>query len=105
MFKINGIHWKIYYTNPDDINLMKPDGTYALGCCDNATQIIYVNKMLDKQKLWDVICHEIVHAVMFSYNIFLTEDEEERLANIITLYAEEILAITNILFNRKKGVS
>jgi hypothetical protein len=46
-----------------------------------------------------VLCHEIVHAAMYSYNIILTYDEEEMIAELITNFGEEIIELTNKLFS------
>jgi hypothetical protein len=41
---------------------------------------------------------------MFAYNIALGYDEEELLAEIISVFGEEIIDITNVMFERiKKG--
>ena len=40
---------------------------------------------------------------MFSYNVFLTVDQEELLADLIATYGEEIIEITNKIFNKIKN--
>ena len=60
--------------------------------------------MLENEQLMKkVLCHEITHAAMFSYNIFLTLDQEELLADLIATYGEEIITITNRVFAKLKG--
>ena len=61
-------------------------GAEALGACDKPSLTIYLNENLKGKKLQDVICHEIVHATLFSYNINLTYDNEELIAMLITTY-------------------
>ena len=39
---------------------------------------------------------------MFSYNIELTIDQEELLADLIATYGQEIIYITNKIFNKIK---
>ena len=39
---------------------------------------------------------------MFSYQINLTLDQEELIADFIATYGEEIIDITNFLFNKLK---
>ena len=39
---------------------------------------------------------------MYSYNIDLTYEQEEILADIIATYGEEIIDMTNLLFSRLK---
>lgn len=50
-----------------------------------------------------VLCHEIVHAAMFSYNVDLTLEQEELVADLIATYGEEIIDITNQMFKKIKG--
>ena len=47
-----------------------------------------------------VLCHELTHAAMFSYNIDLTLEQEEILADLIATYGQEIVHITNLVFKR-----
>ena len=39
---------------------------------------------------------------MFSYNIYLTLEQEELLAELICTYGEEIITVTNTLFYKLK---
>ena len=47
-----------------------------------------------------VLCHEIAHAAMFSYNVELSLDQEELLADLIATYGQEIVYKTNKIFQR-----
>lgn len=47
-----------------------------------------------------VLCHEITHAAMFSYNVELNVQQEELLADLIATYGQEIIDITNKIFTR-----
>ena len=49
-----------------------------------------------------VLCHEIVHAAMFSYNVDLTLEQEELIADLIATYGQEIIDITNTIFSKIK---
>jgi hypothetical protein len=97
---LNGVRWSICLVAPSHSILLTPWGTRALGVCDKKTNIIYIDKTLKKKKLKKVLCHEIVHASIFSYNIDLSFEEEERLAELITNYGEEIIKQTNKLYNK-----
>lgn len=59
---------------------------------------IYIKSWLLKK----VLCHEITHAAMFSYNVNLSLEQEELLADLIATYGEEILIITNKIFAKLK---
>jgi hypothetical protein len=82
--------------------LLRDDGSFSIGACDSITQKIYINDTLNSDLFKRVLCHEIVHAAMFSYNVILDIDEEEVIANIIAKYGEEIIKITNSLFTKLK---
>lgn len=45
-----------------------------------------------------VLCHEIVHAAMFSYNTDLDWWTEEIVADIIATYGDEITGETDRIF-------
>ena len=65
--------------------------------------MIYIYKFLNRQKFKKVLCHELVHASMFSYDVYLSEEEEELLADLVATYGEEIIDITNQLFCKLRG--
>ena len=79
--------------------LLTPWKTHALGVCDKVTQTIYIDKTLSSHLLKEVICHELVHAFMFSYAIDLSYDEEEIVAELMSQYGEQILEITDVIYN------
>ena len=77
-------------------------GTFALGVCDDIDKTIYIANNLNKEKIEHVLCHEITHAAMFSYNVFLSLEQEELVANLIATYGEEIIYITNVIIEKIK---
>lgn len=98
MFEINNIVWIVRFVPFDDIELMRNDGSFSLGICDRNTRTIYINENLRNDLLKRVICHEVTHAVMFSYNIDLSIEQEEFLADLVTIYGKEIIKITDMIF-------
>jgi len=66
---INGEEWQIEFVPPDHYMLYTSAGNYTLGVCDDRLKTIYINNKLSRQKLRKVLCHEITHAAMFSYNV------------------------------------
>ena len=100
MFLINNVYWKLALVSPDFPLLRRGSGEYSIGACDNLTRTIYINNTLHGGLLKKVLCHEIVHAAMFSYNVDLSLEQEEILADIISTYGEEIIYITNKVFNK-----
>lgn len=102
MFNINGEDWRIVFTSPIHPALFRSDGSLTIGACDDATKTIYINEDLSPQKIKKVLCHEIVHACMFSYNVDLELPQEELLADLVATYGQEIIFTTNKIFNRLK---
>ena len=96
---INGVRWTVRMVSPAHPFLLTPWGTHAYGCCDKITQTIYIDKTLSKVLLKEIICHEIVHAFMYSYEIDLTYKEEELVAELISQYGEEIIQKTQLIYN------
>lgn len=48
---INGETWIIEFVSSSDYNLMRSDGTYTIGVCDDETKTIYINKNLNNNYL------------------------------------------------------
>ncbi len=100
MFKINGITWYVKFVPAYSDSLRRSDGSLAIGMCDGNTNTIYINESLIGKLLKKVLCHEITHAAMFSYDIDLTIEQEEVVADLIATYGEEIIQITDTIFNK-----
>lgn len=102
MFNINGETWRILFVSPFHPKLYRSDGSLTVGACDDEEKTIYVNDTLSEQRTKKVLCHEITHAAMFSYNVELSIEQEEILADLIATYGQEIIYTTNKIFNRIK---
>lgn len=100
MFTINGERWQVVLVMPYDIALLMPDGRQALGACNDSTKTIYINRELVGEDFEQVLCHELVHAAMFAYDVMLGYDEEELIAEIIAIFGEEIIDLTDMLFDK-----
>ena len=112
MININGENWKILIVSSNHPAVQRSDGTYTLGCCDDLVKTIFVVENLTDYYFKKVLCHELVHACMYSYNVELNDYQEEVLADLIATYGQEIIFITNSMFkrlsdcrNNKKGES
>lgn len=103
MFTINNETWDIALVTPEHPMLQRSDGSFTIGVCDDNKKVIFINDTLDNVLFKKVLCHELTHAAMFSYDVNLGIDEEEILADIIATYGEEIISITNMLFERIRG--
>ena len=100
MFLINNIYWKLSFVPSNFPLLQRMDGSYTIGACDNLTRTIYINNMLQGVLMRKVLCHEITHAAMFSYNIDLTAEQEQLVADLIATYGDQIIYITNKIFTK-----
>ena len=100
MININGEEWRIALVPPLDPALRRSDNSYTIGVCDDTVKTIFINKELTQKYIQKVLCHELTHAAMFSYNINLTWEQEEILADLIATYGQEIVYMTNLVFKR-----
>lgn len=100
MFNINGEEWRIQLVSPFHPMLERGDGSLALGMCDDSTKTIYINDSVEEKMLKKILCHEITHAAMFSYNVELNLAQEELVADLIATYGQEIVYIANKIFKR-----
>lgn len=96
---INGLEWKIIYTNNSQL-LRRSNGTYAIGICDRNKLTIYIKKGLSYQLYRDVLIHELTHAFVCSYNYYLTEAEEEFLCEFVSHYSNDILSNADYIMTK-----
>lgn len=99
MIKINGEVWEIRLVPPYHPGLAAPGGP-ALGCCNDITKTIYLNNTLPLHRIEKVLTHEIVHAVMYSYDVDISDQVEEIVADIIATYGEGIVSLSNAVYYR-----
>ena len=99
---INGERWRVKIVPPSHPVLTYKSGIPAFGCCDDVTTIIYLNQTLTPSQMKKVLCHEITHAVMYSYNVDIDDSTEEIVADIVMTYGDEILKLTHTTFDRIK---
>ena len=102
MLNINGEEWRLFFTSPNHPMLKRSDGSYTIGACDNLAKAIYICEGLSSALTKKVLCHELTHAAMFSYDIELCLRQEELLADLIATYGQEIISMTNAIFTRLK---
>lgn len=100
MVNINGINWRILLVSSNHPSLFDDQDKKTLGCCDRDLKTIYIEEGLNDFYLKKVICHELVHACMYSYQVNLNLYQEEVFADLIATYGSEIIEISNSLFKR-----
>ena len=74
MLNINEESWRILLVSPTHPALYRSDGSLSIGACDDNEKAIYINEDLSQAKMKKVLCHELTHAAMFSYNVDLSID-------------------------------
>lgn len=87
---INGYRWNVVYTHsrPD---LSRSDGTLTLGVTDRNTMCIYIYDKLSEYMRRKVLIHELVHAWIFSYGIYLDLEQEEFVCSFVDTYGTDII--------------
>lgn len=103
MLEFNGEKWVVLLVEWNHPSLHREDGSLTIGMCDDDDKTIYIREDLDDFMMKKVLCHEITHAAMFSYNVNLTLDQEEIVADLIATYGAEIIEMTNKIFNRLRA--
>lgn len=101
-FTINGENWHILFVKPTNPILQTSQGDYTVGVTDRNEQIIAISDFLQGQFLKKVLCHEICHANIFSQGIEMSETEEERLCDYVATYGNDIVNLTNHIFETIK---
>lgn len=99
MFSINGFEWGIVWVNPNSDNLRRSDGTITCAVTDFNDGCVYMSKALRGGFLRRVMAHELCHCFCFSHDITMPLDEEERLADWISLYGSDLVYLLDDLMN------
>lgn len=103
MFIINGVLWRVLDVSPTHPVLRRPNGTFSVGACDSLAKTIYLSSRIKGAFRKKVLCHEVTHAAMYSYDVYLTEEQEELIAELIATFGDEIIYIANALFYGIRG--
>ena len=96
---VNGVEWKFLFVNPEDYNLINNQGKYTLGMTDNNIHCVFISNNIYGKLLYNVLCHELCHVYIFSYNIYMDVEDEEHLAQFIADYGKWIISDTNELLH------
>ncbi len=96
MFKINDIIWNVIFTNDND-KLMRSDGTISLAVTDWNDKTIYISFIPKEAYLRKIIAHELCHCFCFSYGIHMPIEQEEFMADWISLYGSELIYLLDYL--------
>lgn len=98
-FEVNGKNWTLRFVNPKDNQLVRRDGSRTLGVTDGNLKCVFVADDLSDYMTRKVICHELCHVFCISYDVYMSIDEEERLADWISLYGTELVYLLDDLIS------
>ena len=101
-FTINDIQWRILFVKPNNSKLYRSDNTLTVGVTDFGTRCVYLSDALNGSFLEKVLCHELVHCFMFSYNIHISIEQEEFMADWISTYGTELVYLLDDLMQTIK---
>lgn len=96
-FEINGVKWNIVFVPSYSDRLKRSDGSKTVGVAFLEETTIYLSNRLKGAFLRRVTAHELVHAFCLSYSIFMSIDEEERLADWVATYGSELVYLLDDL--------
>lgn len=106
MFEINNNTWYVMFKNPNNSVFTRSDGSTTVGVTDGKTNVIYLSSALKGKFMERVLCHELCHAICFSYDINIPIESEELIADWVSLYGREVINILDeILKSLKKGIA
>lgn len=97
MFVINNIEWDIVFLPPASPCLRRSDGSVTCGVTDFGDKCVYLSNMLQGEFLRKVIAHELCHCFCFSFNISMPIEQEEYLADWISLYGTDLIYLLDDL--------
>lgn len=104
MFTINGTKWNILFVSSNNANLKRSDGSWSFAVTDANTSTVYISKHVSGAFLRRVMAHELCHCFCFSYNIHMPIEQEEYMADWISLYGADLVYLLDDLMgnmNRK----
>lgn len=98
VFFINENMWKVEFVNANDFRLYRSDGSRTVGVADLLSRKIYLSNLLQGGFLRKVLDHELVHAFSLEYNLQLSQETEEKVADFIATYGRSIFDISDEIF-------
>ena len=98
-FVVNDQEWNLQFVKPSSKELMRSNMTFTLGMTDNNTRTVYINNRLSDYMTNKVLAHELVHCFCFSRNIYMPIEEEERLADWVSLHGVDLVYLLDDLMS------
>lgn len=99
-FVINGINWKIVFVDINNSKLFRSDGSQTVGMTDWNTCTVYLASNLHGKFLQKVLCHELCHCVCFSYDIHIDIEQEEFLADWVSVHGIQVIELLDDILTK-----
>lgn len=103
MFIINNIIWKIVFVPQDNDKLMRSDGSISLAVTDFNDRVVYISDRVKNGYLRKVMAHELCHCFCFSYNLYMPIQQEEYLADWVSVYGTDLICLLDNLMATLTG--
>lgn len=98
-FIINNRLWNVKFVNAASEKLHRSDGSLTVGVTDGNDNCVYLSDLLSGELLKKVLCHELCHCFMMSYNISIPIEQEEFLADWISIHGEDLIYLLDDLMS------
>lgn len=95
MFKVNGLNWRVSLVEPHSPMLRRSDNTITLGVTDNNDRTVYMNNRLSYDMFDKVLRHELCHVFSFSYGLHIPIEIEEMIADFLSTYGRDVIAVAD----------
>lgn len=105
VFFINGVEWHVVFVPSGDANLARSDGSITVGVTDWNDKCVYLSRSLKGAFLRRVMAHELCHCFCFSYEIKMNIEEEERMADWISIYGEDLVYMLDSIMHSISSAS
>lgn len=96
-FEINGILWDIVFVRPNSDSLRRSDGSITFAVTDWNDRCIYVSIAPKGAFLRKILAHELCHCFCFSFDVHMPIEQEEYLADWISLYGTDLIYLLDDL--------
>lgn len=94
-FTVNGSVWRLQFARTGDRRLRRSDGSYTIGMSDNNVKTVFIADSLSEYMTGRVIRHELVHCICFEYNLTMPIEVEERIADFMAGYGQEVIYLAD----------
>lgn len=75
--------------------LRRSDNTITFGVTDNNDRTVYINDRLSYDMFDKVLCHELCHVFSFAYNLHIPIETEEMIADFLSTYGRDVIAVAD----------